>query len=140
MKRLSLLVLFEIIISLIAGILMSQMSWIGRMGINFIRTEYKIFKSWWKTALAILAIQLVLILLQWIIKRTCKLSTSRIIFLFFLLVGIAGLGYTFYDFSSVYEHRIMKEKFHLGGYLFWIGWIASNLYFLVTPYSNKKVN
>ncbi len=139
MKRFSLLLLFEIIISLIAGILMSKMSWLGRMGINLIRTEYKIFKSWWKTALAIFAIQLVLILVQWLVKRTCKLNTSRLVFFFLLLIGIIGLGYTFYDFSSVYEHRIMKEKFHLGGYLFWIGWITSNLYFLVTPYSNNRV-
>jgi hypothetical protein len=140
MKRFSLLLLFEMLISVTTGILMSKMSWVGRMGINLIRTEYKIFKSWWKTALVIFTIQLALLLIQWVVKRTCALNTSRLIFFFFLLLGIAGLGYTYYDFSTVYEHRIMKERFHLGGYLFWIGWISSNLYFLATPYQRKIEN
>ncbi|MGM5630580.1 hypothetical protein O2K51_06710 [Apibacter raozihei] len=138
MKRLSLLLIFELLISLSAGFLMSKMSWLGRMGINLIRTEYKIFKTWWKTALVIFAIQVFLIFLQWIVKRTCRLNTARLIFFLLLLTGIVGIGYTYYDFSTVYEHRLMKERFHLGGYLFWIGWISSNLYFLVTPYSKVK--
>lgn len=141
MKRISLLIIFEIIISAIAGYLMSLMSFIGRMGINLVRTEYKVFKTWWKTALIIFCIQIVLIFIQWIVKRGCTLSASRIVFFFLLLIGVLGLAYTYYDFSSVFEHRLMKDKFHLGGYLFWIGWISSNLYFLVTPYTrnNKMV-
>lgn len=138
MKRISLLFIWEIIISVTCGILMSKMSWLGRMGINIVKTEYKFFKTWWKTALAIFIIQLFLILIQWIVKRICKGNISRIIFCLFLISGIAGLGYTYYDFSTVYEHRLMKERFHLGGYLFWIGWISSNLYFLVTPYNYKN--
>ncbi|MCO6564973.1 MAG: hypothetical protein J6581_05965 [Apibacter sp.] len=134
MKRLSLLLLFEILVSISIGFLMSKMSWIGRMGINLFRNEYKILKVWWKTALMVLSIQLLLILIQYIIKRTCKVTISKLLFFLFLLSGCIGLVYTYHDFSTVYEHRIMKERFHLGGYLFWIGWIVSNLYFLVTPY------
>ncbi|MDR1877714.1 MAG: hypothetical protein LBQ84_08845 [Flavobacteriaceae bacterium] len=138
MKRFSLLLVFEIIISVVSGILMSRMSWLGRIGINLVRTEYKFFKFWWKTALVLFAIQITIILIQWMVKRFCNPKGSRLIFFLFLLLGIAGLGYTYYDFSTVYEHRIMKERFHLGVYLFWAGWVASNLYFLVTPYSRDN--
>lgn len=137
MKRLSLLVLFEAIVSVSIGILMSKMSWIGRMGINLFRGEYKILKIWWKTALHVFSILFILMLVQYLIKRICHLTVSRLFFFLFLLLGCLGLAYTYHDFSTVYEHKIMKERFHLGGYLFWIGWIASNLYFLVTPYQKS---
>ncbi|MCT6869434.1 hypothetical protein [Apibacter sp.] len=137
MKRLSLLVLFELVLSISIGLLLSKMSWIGRMGINLFRGEYKILKVWWKTALIIFALQLFFILLQYMVKRLCHLSVSRLIFFLFLLLSCLGLAYTYHDFSTVYEHKIMKERFHLGGYLFWIGFIASHLYFLVTPFQKN---
>lgn len=54
-----------------------------------------------------------------------------------LLGGGAYLAYLMYmDFTTT-AHRLLKFDFHLGGYLIWVGWGLSCLYFL---FIKKKRN
>jgi uncharacterized membrane protein YsdA (DUF1294 family) len=99
--------------------------------------QYKVFKSWWQTAIILFAVQVIVLIIQWMIKRKASRKTARTTILIFLSVGIAGLYLTYNDFQSIFTHRLMKEKFHLGFYLFWLSWIISSLYLLATK---KKIS
>jgi hypothetical protein len=57
-----------------------------------------------------------------------------------LIVAIVGLYFTYRDFQYYYAHRWLKEKFHLGGYLFWIGWIGISLFFLFSRQEAPPAN
>lgn len=137
MKNISILALIQAILALICGILMSKMSFIGRMGINFLHRDYLIFKTWWKTALAILAIQLILILILVVARSLSSSKVNRLICLLFLIFGLIGAYATYIDFTTT-THKMMKGSFHSGGYLFWFGWLISCLYFMISS-SKKKV-
>src|SRR5690606_3706810 len=95
-------------------------------------TEYAVLRSWWKTALLLFSVQLVLILLLWFIHRVTNRRITVITALILLLFGMAGIYLTYLDFSET-AHRLMKVRFHSGAYLFWAGWLCSCLYFLFTP-------
>ena len=127
------LILFQAVLMLLAGWLISNISWIGRVGINLMYKEYSIFKSWWKTALLLFAIQMVLLLLQNIIRKKYSRPVANIASIVLLIAALAGLAATYNDFQHTFSHRILKEKFHLGFYLFWIGWISTCLYYLFSP-------
>ena len=49
-------------------------------------------------------------------------------FVYFVIIGLIGLLYTFYDFTST-SHKYMNSQFHTGGYLFWAGWFITCLFF-----------
>jgi len=54
-----------------------------------------------------------------------------------LVAGVLGLVITYYDFQHTYSHRLLKERFHLGFYLFWLGWMGTCVFFLVTGNGKK---
>ena len=112
------LVLIQVIISLVSGILLSQMSLIGKIGVSTFYTEYGFLKHWYKGFAAVLIIQLLLIAVLWIVKRITTYKNFSIVNLILVIVGLIGLIYTFYDFTST-SHKYMNSKFHTGGYLFW---------------------
>ena len=56
---------------------------------------------------------------------------NTILYSLLLMLGAVGLFLTFRDFIYTYTHRLLKERFHLGFYLFWIGWIGTCVFFLV---------
>ena len=116
---------------LLAGWLISKISWIGRVGINLMYKEYSIFKSWWKTALLLFAIQMVLLLLQHIVHKKYSRAVANIASVVLLIAGIGGLAATYSDFQHTFSHKLLKERFHLGFYLFWIGWICTCLYYIL---------
>jgi hypothetical protein len=64
MKRLLPLSVFLAVLSLIAGLLLSRMSFIGRIGISLFYKEYTFMKTWWKGTLVIFALLFLLMLLQ----------------------------------------------------------------------------
>lgn len=134
MKNASILLLIQAVIALICGILMSKMSFIGRMGISFLHRDYLIFKTWWKTALLIFVIQFVLIIILMLVRYLSPLKTGKLIFILFLIFGFIGTYATYIDFTTT-THKMMKGSFHSGGYLFWLGWGISCIYFL---FWNKK--
>jgi hypothetical protein len=48
-----------------------------------------------------------------------------------LVLALIGLYFTYQDFRHNTAHRWLGERFHLGGYLFWIGWMAISVFYLI---------
>ncbi len=134
MKNLSILVLFQALSSVVSGILIENMSFIGRIGVSTMYREYLIFKTWWKTALLLFAVQFVLILVLQIAKKV-RISIGRITAFIFLIIGVLGTYLTYIDFTTT-NHRMMKFSFHFGFYLFWFCWFITCFYFLF--FRNRK--
>lgn len=125
--------------SLLSGILISKMSFIGRVGITIIYNEYAILKSWWKTALLFFAIQAILFVVFsiWQKQNTSKLK-QFILPIIFLFIGFGGLYYSYNDFTQT-SHRLLKASFHFGFYLFWMTWFANCIYFLIKRPKEENV-
>ena len=134
----TILILIQTIISLVAGILLSKMSVIGRIGVSTVYTEYGFLKHWHKGFAAVLALQLLIIAILWIVKRTTTYKNFSLVNLVFVVIGLIGLLYTFYDFTST-SHKYMNSQFHAGGYLFWAGWFVTCLYFFFARVKPKPV-
>ncbi len=132
LKPIAILLLFQLLFSCLQAYLITKISWIGRIGIHFFYKEYKILRSGWKTAALFFGIQLFIILLLWFIQKKFAARISYMVGGVFILLALAGLLYTYNDFQHTYTHRLLKERFHLGFYLFWSGWIISCLYFMIT--------
>ncbi|MDO4228990.1 MAG: hypothetical protein Q4C98_04185 [Capnocytophaga sp.] len=124
MKNLTILALFQALSSVISSILISNMSFVGRIGISTAYRQYLIFKVWWKTALVLFAIQLIIILVLFFSKKI-----GKIIPILLFVAGILGTYFTYIDFTTT-SHKMMKIEFHSGFYLFWASWLISCLYFL----------
>ena len=129
MKKSTSLLLFQALLSVVSGILITQMSLLGRIGIHPMYRQFMIFRSWWKTALLLFAVQCLVIGLLWSIRKMVHLSAAKKVAWLLLIVGIVGFAATYWDFSTT-MHKVMKAKFHFGFYLFWIGWWVSCLYFI----------
>jgi TRAP-type uncharacterized transport system fused permease subunit len=130
-KRIPILLLLAGI-AITCGYLFHKISWIGRMGINLAYHEYEIFKSWWKSSLLVFGIYLVLYLIHYFISKDKGRGRMMVINTVSMLIALAGLYYTYYDFRTDFSHRIAGERFHLGFYLFWLGWIVINLHFIIS--------
>jgi len=57
-----------------------------------------------------------------------------------LVLGAIGLFVTFRDFLYTYTHRLLKERFHTGFYVFWVGWVATCLFFIVRLTGKSRNN
>ncbi|MBF0596990.1 hypothetical protein [Faecalibacter rhinopitheci] len=131
MKNRIILVLILAFLSLLSGILISKMSFIGKVGITFFYDEYTIFKSWWKTGLLFFVIQMIIFgLLSFFHFENNSVFKQKIVPIIFIIIGVIGVYYTYYDFTET-SHRLMKTSFHMGFYLFWIGWFISCIYYLI---------
>ena len=119
-------------LSTLSGWLMSHMSWIGRVGVNLFHKEYKFLKVWHRGAGVVFAILLLLFILQYIAQRRLPRMTARAVQGVALLIAMAGLWLTYSDFRTDFSHNVLKERFHLGAYLFWVGWISISLYMFAT--------
>ena len=133
------LILIQAVISLVAGILLSKMSLIGRIGVSTFYTEYGFLKDWYKGFAAVFIVQLVLIAVLWVVKRTTTYKNFSLVNLIFIVIGLIGLLYTFYDFTST-SHKYMNSQFHTGGYLFWAGWFVTCLFFFFARVKPKPVS
>lgn len=120
--------------SLIAGYLLSAISFVGKIGIGLFHSEYQFLKTWWKGSLLVFSAWIML----WIIHvfLTKKLSPSKYIYAYVVSLAIAltGLYFSYADFRHILSHRWLGERFHLGVYLFWLGWIG----ILIFAYRHKK--
>ena len=131
MKRFSIIPLSLAFTALITGYLLSGISFVGRTGINLLYTEYKFLKTWWKGALIVFVVWLLFYGLQFLITRKYNKATANIINITALLIAIAGLVFSYLDFRNTLSHRLLGERFHLGVYLFWLGWIAISFFLLL---------
>ncbi|HLW62244.1 MAG TPA: hypothetical protein VKY33_02485 [Flavobacterium sp.] len=132
------LTLIQAVISLVAGILLSKMSLVGRIGVSTLYTEYGFLKHWYKGFAAVFIIQLLLIAVLWIVKRITTYKNFSIVNLVFIILGLLGLLYTYYDFTST-NHKYMNSQFHTGSYLVWAGWFVTCIYFFFARVKPKPV-
>ncbi len=128
MKAVRFIILLQAVLALLSGYLISKMSLIGRIGINLMYGEYAIFKSWWQTALLFFGIQLLLLGTQFFVKKRRGNKLAFRLSLALLVIALIGLYVSYNDFQHTFSHKLLKEKFHLGFYLFWITWIGSCLF------------
>jgi hypothetical protein len=144
MKRYFPLLLVLAIISIISGILLSEMSFLAKTAISIFKKEYQYYafmKIWWQAAMIIYSVFIVLLLLQLACKRYFSPSNALIIQLLCLL--LAGLGFylTYIDFHTDLSHRWAGKKLHAGFYLFWMGWALISLFLLFnSPKTISKDN
>jgi uncharacterized membrane protein YsdA (DUF1294 family) len=101
------------------------------VGISLFYKEYKFLRSGWKTFLLFFILQSAIILVLYLVKKKLPWKITKYTAAGLLIIAMLGLWATYYDFQYTFSHRLLKEKFHLGFYLFWIGWIGSCVFFLV---------
>jgi di/tricarboxylate transporter len=119
------------ILSCLSGYLMSKTSWIGKMGIHFFYKEYRFLKTWWQGALLVFVVLFFLLLLQAFVQRRLPKTKANIVHGIFIVGGLVGLYLTYRDFQHTLTHRLLKERFHIGVYLFWIGWLGISIFYIV---------
>lgn len=129
MKR-SVLILILAILSAVSGYLLSRASLVGRVGINLFYKEYKFLKIWWQGALVVFIVLLVLLFLQGLVQKKLIFEKAKQLHIIAIVAALVGLYFTYNDFRHTTSHRLLGERFHLGGYLFWIGWILISIYYL----------
>ena len=130
-KRISILVVFLAALAALSGYLMSKASFIGRLGMTYFYKEYRFLKTWWKGALAVFVVWMIVLIVQTIVEKKLKKRTANIIHVVFILLALLGLYFTYSDFQHTTSHRWLKEKFHIGAYLFWLGWIIISVFCMV---------
>src|ERR1700761_4389959 len=121
LSRIALLIGCQAFLCWLEVYLISKISLIGKIGIAAFYHQYRILRSDWKTFLILFSLQVILIAVLLIIKTKTSRRILVLVTSILLLIGVMGLGVTFQDFMLVYSHRLLKERFHLGFYLFWVG-------------------
>jgi hypothetical protein len=116
-------------LAIIAGWTLSKASIVGKVGINVLHREYLFLNSWWKGALLIWGIWVVLEIIQYRIWNRYRRNINLTIQSSFIFMAILGLYFTYLDFRT-FSHGILGDRFHIGGYLFWIGWIIISIFFI----------
>lgn len=135
-KRISLLVVFLAALASLSGYLMSKASFIGRLGMTYVYKEYRFLKTWWKGALAVFVVWMILLVIQYIVERKLSKQKAIIVHVVFILLALIGLYFTYSDFQNTTSHRWLKERFHIGAYLFWLGWIIISALWIVQKREN----
>lgn len=130
MKGLSTLITFHAFLATVCGVLISQMSFVGRMGITFFYKNYGILKIWWQTALLIFLIHVIFIGVFYIFKRILPRKFSLFLFILLAILGFIGLYFTYENFRTG-TYKLMRNNFHVGFYLFWLGWELNCFYFMI---------
>lgn len=130
-KQVAILVAAQALLCVISAYLISKISLIGKIGIALFYKEYKILRSGWKTFLLFFMIQLVIIGVLYLLHHKRSRKATVCTALGIMAAALIGLGFTYNDFLHTYTHRLLKERFHMGFYLFWIGMIVSCVFFLV---------
>lgn len=135
-KRIFFFIVFLAALATLSGYLMSKASFIGRLGMTYVYKEYGFLKTWWKGALAVFVVWIILLVIQTIIEKKLSKTTATIIRIAFILLALVGLYFTYSDFQHTTSHRWLKEKFHIGAYLFWLGCIIISAFCIVQSRSN----
>ncbi|HWJ03125.1 MAG TPA: cytochrome d ubiquinol oxidase subunit II [Verrucomicrobiae bacterium] len=129
-KSTSFVLLLLVVLAVLCGYLLSKASLVGKVGITLIYKEYSFLKVWWQGALAVFACWLLLFFIQGWAQRNAKGSNAVLPHIAALVLAAIGLFFTYQDFSNNLSHRLLGERFHLGGYLFWVGWMIISLAYL----------
>jgi hypothetical protein len=133
MKRNYLLLVFILIcLSLLSGNLTAGVSLVGKIGISFFYKQFSFFQSWWQSSLVCLACMLVIGIILYFADRSLKGIQRKVVLIASFLVFLLGLYLTFRDFRTDLAHRWLGERFHVGIYLYWIGFCIISLFFALT--------
>jgi hypothetical protein len=124
-------------LSVISGYLMSKASWISKVGMTFFYKEYNLLKIWWQGAAAVFIFLLLLFLFHSFLQKMLPAITARLLHIVILIIAIACLYFTYFDFHNDFSHKLLGRRFHNGFYLIWCGWILTCLYF---AFKIKRVN
>lgn len=122
------LVLALLILSILSGYFLPHSSWLGRNGIRWVYKEYSFLNSWWQSSLLVFTVWLLLFGVQSTIQKRSKPSVAIGVHIVAVVLAVAGLCYTYIDFRETISHRWLGERFHIGAYLFWIGWMIISAY------------
>lgn len=131
MKRSPGFLVFLAVLSVVAGYLLSKVSLVGRMGMKVFYKEYLFLRSWWKDTLLVFIVLLLLFAVHGYIRQKLPKNRSNKIFIISAVLALAGLYVSYDDFRHTISHHLLGERFHIGVYLFWIGWVATSLYYIV---------
>lgn len=123
-KRNAVIIFIVALYALLAGYLISTISFTGRLGIGLFYHEYRFLRSWWKDSLLVFIVLIVLYAIHSMLRQRAGRSVHNIISAVSLILAIAGLCFSYSDFRHTLSHRWLGEPFHVGVYLFWLGWIG----------------
>lgn len=129
-RRLFTLILAQLLLCWLETYLISRISLFGKIGIATVHKEYALLRSFWKTCLLLSVLQLAVILVLYYVGKRSARRMTNLVSTVLLVAGLLGLVLTFSDFMNTYSHRLLKERFHLGFYIFWLAWIATCCFFL----------
>jgi hypothetical protein len=132
MKPSTPLVLFLTALSIFSGYLFSKASLVGKVGMSLFYQEYNFLKTWWKGAFLVFAVLMILLIIQGLLQRRLAKKAATGLHTVLVIVAVAALYLTYYDFRHTLSHRLLGERFHIGAYLFWLGWIVISMYYLVS--------
>lgn len=125
------MLIFLVTLSVVAGYLLSKVSLVGRMGMKMFYKEYLFLRSWWKDTLLLFIVFMILFAVQGYLRQKLPVNRSNRIYIISTVLALAGLYISYDDFRHTISHHLLGERFHIGVYLFWIGWMATSIYFLV---------
>jgi heme A synthase len=74
---------------------------------------------------------MVVLAIQAIAEKKLPKTKATVVHVTFILLALLGLYLTYSDFQNTTSHRWLKEKFHIGAYLFWLGWIIISAFSIV---------
>jgi hypothetical protein len=133
-RRLLVLTLSQMLLCWYETYLISKISTIGKIGIATTYHQYHWLRVFWLTYTVLTVFQLALILTLYMMGKRSTKKMTNLVNTIFLFAGGLGLVLTFQDFMHTYSHRLLKERFHLGFYIFWLCWIGTCAFFL---FSNR---
>lgn len=116
-------------LAIIIGWTLSKATIIGKVGIHLLHREYAFLNSWWKGALLVWGVWLVLEIIQYRIWKSNRRNINLMLQATFILLAVLGLYFTYLDFRT-FSHGLLGDRFHIGGYLFWIGWCMISIFFI----------
>jgi len=116
-------------LAIIAGWTLSKATLVGKVGIHVLHREYLFLNSWWKGALLIWGVWVVLEIIQYRIWKRYLPKINLAVQASFIFLAVLGMYFTYLDFRT-FSHGLLGERFHLGGYLFWIGWCIISFFFI----------
>lgn len=126
------------LLSILSGWLLSKASLVGRVGISIFYKQYHFLKIWWQGALVVFITLMILFILQGLANRRLSKSKANILHITMLFLCMSGLYFTYSDFKHTTTHRLLGERFHLGAYIFWLGWMMISLFYLVDNSIHEK--
>lgn len=117
-------------LAVLAGYLLSKASLVGKAGIHFFYKQYRFFNQWYKGAAVVFVGWLLLFLLHRLVQTKLPPAKRAWAHVLGMALALAGLYFTFTGFRNDLSYRLLGERFHLGAYLFWIGWVLIALFHL----------